>query len=84
MKNWKQKLTSRKFWAAVAGFLTPLLVTFGVTENAAAEIVSIVMSGAVLIAYIIGEGLVDSAAAESQVQSTALVEKTEEDQNADT
>lgn len=84
MKNWKQKLTSRKFWAAVAGFLTPLLIAFGVTENAAAEIVSIVMSGAALIAYIIGEGFVDSAAAGRQVQNTTFIGKAEKDQNADT
>lgn len=58
--NWKQKLTSRKFWAAVVGFVTPLLIAFGVAENDVAEVSSIIMSGATLIAYIIGEGLVDA------------------------
>lgn len=58
--DWKQKLTSRKFWAAVVGFVTPLLIAFGVAENDVAEVSSIIMSGATLIAYIIGEGLVDA------------------------
>ena len=58
--NWKAKLTSRKFWAAVAGFITPLLLSFGVSEAVAAEITGIIMSGAALIAYIIAEGLIDS------------------------
>lgn len=58
--NWKQKLTSRKFWAAVIGFVTPLLMAFGVTETETAQIASIIMSGGTMIAYIIGEGMVDA------------------------
>ena len=59
--DWKQKLTSRKFWAAVVGFVTPLLIAFGFSDNQIAEATSIIMAGATLIAYIIGEGLVDSS-----------------------
>lgn len=59
--DWKQKLTSRKFWVAVVGFVTPLLVAFGYSDNQVAEATSIIMAGATLIAYIIGEGLVDSS-----------------------
>ena len=58
--NWKQKLTSRKFWAAVVGFVTALLVGFGMAESDIAQVTSIIMAGATLIAYIIGEGLVDA------------------------
>ena len=59
--NWKRKLTSRKFWAAVVGFISPTLLAFGVSENVATQVVSIVMAGAVLVAYIIGEGMTDAA-----------------------
>lgn len=58
--DWKRKLTSRKFWAAVVGFVTPLLISFGISEGDVTQIVSIIMSGATLIAYIIGEGMADS------------------------
>ena len=58
--NWKQKLTSRKLWLAIIGFVTPLIIAFGVSESQAAQIASLIMSGANAIAYIIGEGLVDS------------------------
>lgn len=58
--DWKKKLTSRKFWAAVVGFVVPLLLAFGVSENDAAQVSGIIMAGASLIAYIIGEGLVDA------------------------
>jgi len=59
--DWKQKLSSRKFWAAVTGFILPLLIAFGVSESDAAQVVSIVTSGASLIAYIIGESTVDAS-----------------------
>lgn len=61
--DWKRKLTSRKFWAAVIGFVTPLLLAFGIAEGDVTQIAGIIMSGATLIAYIIGEGLTDAAAA---------------------
>ena len=60
MKNWKQKLTSRKFWIAVVGFVTPLLLAFGVAEETTTQVASIIMAGASAVAYVIGEGFVDS------------------------
>lgn len=59
--DWKRKLTSRKFWAAVVGFVTALLIGFGMGESAVTQVTSIIMAGATLIAYIIGEGLVDAS-----------------------
>ena len=61
--NWKQKLTSRKFWAAVIGFVTALLTAFKVDELTIEQVVSLISATAVLIAYIIGEGMVDAARA---------------------
>lgn len=58
--NWKQKLTSRKFWAAIIGFITPILIIFNVPDLTVEQVSTIIMSGATLIAYIIGEGLVDA------------------------
>ena len=63
------KLTSRKFWLAIIGFVTPLIIAFGVSEAQAAEIAGIIMSGASAIAYIIGEGLVDSKSPGSDVSN---------------
>ena len=58
--NWKQKLTSRKFWAAIVGFVTPMLLAFGMAENNVAQVVAIIMAGADVVAYIVAEGLVDA------------------------
>ena len=66
--NWKQKLTSRKFWAAVIGFVTALMVAFGVDDLTIEQVVSVISASAVLIAYIIGEGMVDAARAGSQTE----------------
>lgn len=59
--DWKRKLTSRKFWAAVIGFVTPLLIAFGASNETQTQVAAVIMGGGTLIAYIVGEGLVDAA-----------------------
>lgn len=68
--NWKQKLTSRKFWAALIGFITPILYLFNIAETDVETITSIIMAGATLIAYILAEGFVDA-----NRESIVVVEK---------
>ena len=63
--DWKRKLTSRKFWTAIAGFVDMLVVAFGGTEDQATQITALIMAGAAVVAYIIGEGLADAAGAGS-------------------
>ena len=59
-----RKLTSRKLWMAVALFVSGILVATG-KDKATAEMVSgLIMQGAAVIAYIIGEGLADAAHAD--------------------
>lgn len=59
MIDWKRKLTSRKFWVALVGFITALLVAFQVDNGTIEQIISIVMAFATLITYILAEGFVD-------------------------
>ena len=59
--DWKRKLTSRKLWVALAGFVTGLIVAFGGDSEVAETVIGCIMSGASVIAYIIGEGLADSS-----------------------
>lgn len=54
-----RKLTSRKFWMSVATFVFLVMVYMGADENSATQIVSIIMAGATIIGYTIGEGLAD-------------------------
>jgi hypothetical protein len=58
--DWKRKLTSRKFWLAIATFVTMLIIYFtGDAENAE-KVSALIMAGASVVAYIIGEGLADA------------------------
>lgn len=57
--DWKRKLTSRKFWLAVASFVTMLLIFVKVDNGTAEQVASLIMAGATVIGYIIGEGLAD-------------------------
>ena len=59
--DWKKKLTSRKFWVALIGFISSLLLAFNVDSGSVEQITSIIMSGATLIAYILAEGFVDAS-----------------------
>ena len=56
----KRKLTSRKFWLALIGFITPILTMYKVPQETIAQVTSIIMAGATLIAYIIAEGFADA------------------------
>lgn len=58
-----RKLTSRKFWVAVMAFITPLLLAFGVAEDTVTQVTAIIMAGADVVAYLIAEGMTDSARA---------------------
>ena len=58
--DWTRKLTSRKFWLSIASFVAMLLVALGQSETTATQITSLIMAGATVIGYVIGEGLADA------------------------
>ena len=71
MKNidWVRKLTSRKLWTAVGSFVSLLLVALGYSDSEAVQVTSLIMAGATVVAYIISEGLVDSASVGSEEEN---------------
>lgn len=56
----KRKLTSRKLWVSIANFVSMLLVFFNYSEDTATQVAALIMAGAGVIGYVIGEGLADS------------------------
>lgn len=58
--DWQRKLTSRKFWISIASFVSLLVVAFGGAESTATQVTAIIMAGATVIGYTIGEGLADA------------------------
>lgn len=59
--NWTRKLTSRKFWAAVASFASMMIMATGGTQGTAEQVTALIMAGASVVAYIIAEGLTDAS-----------------------
>lgn len=71
MKNidWKRKLTSRKFWMALATFVAGLILAFKGDAKTAETVSGCIMSAASVIAYVVGEGLADAAAIKSESEN---------------
>ena len=61
MVDWKHKLSSRKFWVTIVGFLTAILYAFNVAEADVEKVVSVVMAMSTLITYILAEAHVDGS-----------------------
>ena len=59
--DWKRKLTSRKLWIALAGFISGLVLAFNGSAEIAETISGCVLSLGSVVGYIIGEGLTDAA-----------------------
>ena len=62
--DWKRKLTSRKLWVAIAGFVTGVMLirNAGATEE---TVSGCIMALGSVVSYIVGEGLTDAAATHS-------------------
>jgi hypothetical protein len=80
MVDWKRKLTSRKFWLAVIGFVTAILIYLNVDGGTIERVTALIMAGGTFIAYIIGEGIADSANAGVDTPEEFLELSTDEDE----
>lgn len=58
--DWVRKLTSRKLWVSVAGFIAGLIVALGGDSDTAETVSGCILSGAAVVGYILGEGLADA------------------------
>jgi phage shock protein PspC (stress-responsive transcriptional regulator) len=68
MGTLKQKLSSRKLWAAIAGIVTGLAMVFGLDSNVITEVAGAVVAVASVITYIITEGKVDAAGVKNAIE----------------
>ena len=59
--DWARKLSSRKLWIAIAGFVSGLIMVFGGTETMASTVSGVILQGAAVLGYLLAEGLADSA-----------------------
>ena len=61
MIDWKRKLTSRKLWIAVAGFVSGLILALGGTKSTAGTVSGCILQGAAVVGYLLAEGMADAA-----------------------
>lgn len=55
-----RKLTSRKLWVAIAGFVAGLIVAFDGEAETAETISGLILQGASVLGYLLAEGLADA------------------------
>ncbi len=58
--DWKRKLSSRKFWAAIVAYLTSILTAFAVGDNTIAQITAVITGVGALVVYMLAEAKVDA------------------------
>lgn len=58
--DWKRKLTSRKFWIALAGVISGWIIFAAGEKGSPERIIGPMESTCSLIAYIFGEAIADS------------------------
>ncbi len=81
MIDWKAKLCSRKFWMAIIGLISGIMLAFKVDAETVETVSGVVLSAGSVIAYIVGEGLIDAAGASTK---TPIVFNTDMFDDADT
>lgn len=64
--DWKRKLSSRKFWAAVAGFVAGLIIYCGGSPERASSTEGLIMSAASIVIYMLAEAITDSSRADAE------------------
>ncbi len=68
MEKILKKLSSRKFWMALAGVATGVAVAFGVDSGAIATVAGAVTAVLSVASYVVTEGRIDAAAVEKTAQ----------------
>ena len=58
-----RKLSSRKFWALLAGFIGSMLVVFNVGDNDIAQVTAVITAFGSVAVYMLAEASVDKAQA---------------------
>ena len=69
--DWKRKLSSRRFWVALGGFVTALLTAFGADRMTVEQVTAVITALALLMSYVLGESHVDACRENAQEDTDA-------------
>lgn len=79
-EDWIRKITSRKFWLALAGLVTGIVGFLKNPTTDAEVITSLIMALGSVVAYVIAEGLVDAAREQGEAYIVEPEEKPPEEE----
>lgn len=68
MINWKEKLSSRKFWALIAGVATSAMILVNASESEITKVTALITSVGTVVGYMFSEAYVDGKRAETNGQ----------------
>ena len=63
--DWKRKLSSRKFWAAVSGVVISAMVAFDANAESQEKVAGVITATGTLAIYMLAESSTDKAALNS-------------------
>lgn len=63
--DWKRKLSSRKFWAAVSGVVISVMVAFNADAGSQEKVAGVITATGTLAIYMLAESSTDKAALNS-------------------
>lgn len=66
--NWAQKLSSRKFWAAVTGLVVCIIAFTNCDQGTTEKIVALVGAVGSMVMYMLSETIVDAAREENRIE----------------
>ena len=72
-KTFLEKLTSRKFWVAFAGFICGIIGMFGVDDNIISTVSFGILGLGSIVAYIISEGKLDSTSMQNLISLVSQI-----------
>lgn len=75
MQTIKQKLSSRKFWVAVATIVSGILMIFGYAETDIQAITGAILTIGGAIGYMVSEAVVDSKAVQSKEEQSSDIRR---------
>ena len=64
--NWKEKLSSRKFWALITALVLSVIAFCNLNENTVGQISSMIMAFGSVCVYTLSEASVDKARIEEE------------------
>lgn len=66
--NWGQKLSSRKFWAAITGLVVSIIAFTNADAGTTEKVVALIGAIGSMAMYILGETAVDKAREENKIE----------------